>query len=761
MNYSKFLKLLFVLGSSCITVISYAAEGFSLKEIRIEGLQRIETGTVFSVLPFRIGDTYTEEKGANALRALFSLGEFSDIRLKSENQTLIITVQERKLINSVEFKGNHELSQEALSKALKNIGIAEGQPFDKALADRAEQELKREYLSRSLYSAEITASSEAAPNGRINILFTINEGEKTKIKQIRIIGAKGFTEKTLIEQMDLSTGNWLSWYTKADQYSRSKLNADLETLRAYYLNRGYLEFNIISTQVTVSPDRKNIFIHINIKEGPKYIVTAVRMDGDYLGRDEDFKSLIKIKPGKIYNAEEIEKTTKKMAEQFGYFGFAFAKIDVYPELDRKKGQVLVRLHAEPQRRVYVRRINISGNNKTRDEVIRREFRQFESSWFDGRRIKLSRDRVDRLGYFNTVNVDTQEVSGSTDQVDLMVTVEEKSTGSLMLGASYSSAEKLAFSAGIKMDNIFGSGNYFGLELNTSKSNKTVVLSTVDPYFTDNGISRAIDLYYKTTQPLNSQGEEYKLITPGISVKFGIPFTELDTVYFGAGLEQTSIKGSSSLPNYYFTYREKYGETNTSVPITVGWSRDSRDSALAPTDGIYQRLNIEWSGAADTRYLRSTYQFQKYWPLGKKYTLLFNTEGGWGHALNDQEYPVFKNYFGGGLGSVRGFDQGSMGPVDLTGAYIGGNRKLNLNTELYVPFPGAGNDKSLRIFGFIDAGNIWGEKESVELDSLRASGGIGLSWISPVGPLRLSWGKPFRSFPQDKLQKFQFQIGTAF
>ena len=738
-----------------------AADSFVLKDIRVEGLDRAEPGTVFAVLPFRIGDTYTEEKGAAALRALFATGQFRDVRIRAEGQTVVITVEERALINTVEFKGTKEFDRDALLKALKNVGITEGQPFDKALADRAEQEIKREYLSRSLYGAEVVTSTTPAPNARVNVTFTVTEGERARIKDIHIVGNKAYSERTLVSQMDLSTGGWLTWYTKSDQYSRVKLNADQETLRSYYLNRGYLEFEITSTQVAISADKRDISITLNVKEGPRYTVTAVRLEGETLGRDDEFKALIKVKPGSAYRAEEVEETTRLMTEQFGHYGYAFARVDVQPAIDRAKGQVAVVLKANPQRRVYVRRIHIAGNSRTRDEVIRREFRQFEAAWFDGRRIKASRDRIDRLGYFNKVSVDTQEVSGSPDQVDLTVNVEEKSTGSLSLGATYSSAEKLAFAAGIKMDNVFGSGNYFGFELNTSRFNQTFVISSVDPYFTNDGVSRSLDLFYRTTRPLNSQGEEYKLVTPGVTLRFGVPFSDLDTVYFGLGWEETTIKGSSSLPNYYLTYRERYGETSTTIPLTLGWARDNRDSALAPTDGRYQRVNVEWGVGGDTRFLRSNYQFTEYFPLSKQYTLGVNGEAAWGRAIGDRPYPVFKNYFGGGLGTVRGFDQGSLGPVDITGAYIGGNRRLNLNAELYVPFPGAGNDRSLRIFGFADAGNVWGADESIDLNTLRASAGIGLSWFSPVGPLKLSWGVPVRKFSQDKIQRFQFQIGTAF
>lgn len=738
-----------------------AADNVVLEDIRVEGAQRVDVGTVYAVLPFRVGDTYTDELGAAALRALFATGNFRDVRLRFEGQTLIITVQERQLINNVDFKGNKEFDRDALLKALKASGIAEGQPFDRGLADRAEQEIKREYLSRSLYGAEVTTTVTEAPGGRVNLLFTVTEGARAKISSIHVVGNRAFSERTLIGQMDLSVGGWLTWYTKSDRYSRSKLNADLESLRAYYLNRGYLEFDINSAQVTMSTDKKDISILININEGPKYAVTSVKLEGDLLGRDNEFKSKISVKPGQPYKAEDVENTIQKLTELYGFYGYAFAKVEMEPEIDRERGRVGLVFKVEPQRRVYVRRINIAGNTKTRDEVLRREFRQFESSWFDGRKIKASRDRIDRLGYFNQVTVDTQEVPGFPDQVDLLLTVEEKATGSLMLGASFSSSEKLAFSAGIKIDNVFGSGNYLGIEVNTSKSSRTVVLSSVDPYFTDSGISRSFDIFYRTNKPLNSQGEEYTLITPGANLKFGVPFSDLDTVYFGLGLEQTTIQGSSSLPNSYYTYRERYGKTSTSVPLTIGWSRDSRDSAIAPTQGRYQQANLEIGVAGDTRYARGNVQYQEYFALSKKLTLGVNGEFAAGRAMGNRTYPVYKTYFGGGLGTVRGFDQNSLGPVDLTGAYLGGTKRFNINSELYVPFPGAGNDRSLRLFGYADAGNVWGEQDAVTLDSLRASAGIGLSWISPIGPLKLSWGLPLRKQPQDKLQKFQFQIGTAF
>ena len=439
---------------------------------------------------------------------------------------------------------------------------------------------------------------------------------------------------------------------------------------------------------------------------------------------------------------------------------AFARTEARPEIDRAAGQVVVVLNADPQRRVYVRRVNVAGNDRTRDEVVRREFRQLESAWYDGERIKLSRDRVDRLGFFKDVNVETDEVPNSPDQVDLTVKVTEKPTGNLLVGAGYSSSDKLSFTASVKQENVFGSGNYLGIELNTSSYNRNLVLSTVDPYFTVDGISRAIDLFYRTSSPINGRGEEYKLVTPGAAIRFGVPFSDFDTVFFGAGFEQTRISGVVTNKSYK-DYRELYGANSTALPLTIGWARDQRDSLLAPTIGRYQRVNVEWSVAGDVKYLRTNLQYQQYFPITSRFTFGLNAEFGWGKGLGNKPYPIFKNFCGGGLGSVRAFQQSSLGTVDVTNNYIGGNRRLNINGELYVPVPGSGNDKTFRLFGFMDAGNVWGENEKIKADSIRASAGIGLSWVSPVGPLKLSWGVPIKSDPKDRIEKFQFQIGTAF
>lgn len=747
-----------LLGALVLAMPAWAVDPFTVRDIRVEGLQRVEPGTVFASMAVRVGDTYTDDKGAAAIRALFALGLFKDVRLETQGDVLVVVVEERPTVAGLEFLGLKEFDKDVLTKALKEVGLSEGRPYDKALADKAEQELKRQYISRSLYAAEVVTTATPVERNRVNLSFSITEGSPAKIKSIQVVGNKAFSQETLRDQFNLDTGGWMSWYTKSDRYARTKLNGDLESLRSYYLSRGFLEFRIDSTQVSMSPDKQEMSITINITEGERFVVSAVRLQGNYLEKDDEFKALVKIRAGQPYNAETVAETVKAFADHFGKFGFAFARVEPKPEVDRSTNRVVMVLQAEPSRRAYVRRIQVAGNNRTRDEVIRREFRQLEASWYDGEKIKLSKDRVNRLGFFTDVNLETQEVPGAPDQVDLLMTVVEKPTGSITLGAGFSSTEKVALMFGITQENAFGSGNYLAVQVNTSKYNRNIVVSATDPYFTEGGISRTIDVFTRTTRPYYGDLNSYSIVNSGVGLRFGVPVTENDTVYVGANAERTEVKQGANLPSGI-----PVGSW-TSLPLTLGWSRDQRDSALVPTTGNYQRVFSDWSVAGDARYVRANYQYQHYLPLTKKYTFAFNGDLGYGKGLQGQEYPWFKNYYVGGLGSVRGYQQSTLGPTDTSTAvpfYKGGAKKVVLNTELVGPFPGAGNDKTLRLFGFVDAGYAYADAEKVDLNKLRSSYGVGLSWISPMGPLRFSYGIPINARSTDKIQKLQFQIGTSF
>lgn len=750
-------------GLLCSSV--WAADPFVVKDIRVEGLQRVEPGTVFSYLPVKVGETFTDDKGADAIRALYNTGFFKDVKVESDGQVLVVTVEERPAVSQLEFTGIKEFDKDALKKSLKAVGVAEARYYDKALIDKAEQELKRQYVSRGYYAAEVITTVTPVERNRVAIVFNVDEGQVSKIVQINIVGNQAFKEKDLREEMQLSTPNWLSWYTKNDLYSKQKLTADLEAIRSFYLNRGYLEFVIESTQVSITPDKKGIYLNINIREGQQYKVASVKLAGELLNKEEELTKLVNLKIGDVFSSAKLTESTKAIADKLGAYGYAFAAINPQPNLQKDKQLVDLNLVVDPGKRTYVRKINVSGNAKTRDEVIRREMRQLESSWFDSEKLKLSKDRINRLGYFTDVEVNTEDIPGVSDQVDVGIKVTEKPTGSLSLGAGFSSTDKLILTAGISQENAFGTGTSIGLNVNTGKTNRTLALSNYDPYFTEDGISRFTEIYTRTTRPLYYTGDsEYKIVTTGGNFKLGVPYSEVDRVFFGLGIEQLSMETSVNTPSNYIRYVESYGKSNLNLPFTIGWSRDARDSALIPSRGTYQQVNVEvGTPAADLQYFKIYYQHQYFYPFSKGNILSFNGEIGYGDTYSNKPFPITKNYFVGGIGSVRGYQPGSLGPsyVNAAGAIVpvGASSKLVGNAEYTFPVPGSGVDKTLRIFSFFDAGNIY--DGAPDFSGLRTSYGLGLSWISPLGPLKFSYAFPMSKKPGDRLQRFQFQIGTAF
>ena len=749
-----------------------AVEPFKIRDIRVEGVQRIEAGTVFNYLPMAVGETYTDEKGIAAIKALYATTFFKDVKIETEGDVLVILVEERPAIAAVDFTGTKEFDKEQLLKAMKDIGLSETRIFDKALVDRAEQELKRQYLSRGLYGVQVSATVTPIERNRVNINFIVDEGDVSKIRQISIIGNKAFTDKELKEYMALRTPGWFTWYSKADQYSKQKLTGDLETLKSFYLNRGYIEMNIESTQVSISPDKKDIYITINITEGEKYRVSTIALEGEMFGREEELKSLILLNPGDIYSSLMLAETTKRISERLGNFGYAFANVNANPDINREKKEVAFTILVDPGKRVYVRRMNVFGNTKTRDEVVRREFRQFEGSWYDGTRIRLSKERADRLGYFKEVTLDTPEVVTTNDQVDINMTVVEKPTGNLLFGAGYSSQEKLTLTGSIQQQNAFGSGNTVGLEINTSQLNRTVGISQVNPYFTDDGVSRAYELFLRTSRPPLINAGDYKVQTMGGNLRFGVPFSEVDTIFFGVGVERTEVEtylnvaGYNNSPQVYLNYVAAFGNgvtaTTTTFPFTMAWQRDSRDNPLTPSTGRMYRVNIDIAPFGDLRYYRAVFNTQFYRPLASWVTLAMNAELDYGHGIGGKPYPIFKNFYAGGIGSIRGFEASSLGPRSpITNDPLGGPTRMFANVELQFPFPGSGADRSLRWFTFFDVGNLWAEDQKIRAKSLKYAVGIGVSWISPVGPLKLSYAKPFNVKEGDRTQPFQFQMGTGF
>jgi outer membrane protein insertion porin family len=748
---------------------SFAEESFVVRDIRVEGIQRTEAGTVFNYLPIRVGETFDSEKATQAIRALFATGFFRDVRIEVEGDVLVVLVEERPAIAQVDFVGLKEFDKDQIKKGLKDLGLAESRILDRALLEKAEQELKRQYLSRGKYATKINTVVSPQERNRVNVTFNIEEGDVAKIRQINIIGAKAFNESQLLDLFQLRTPNWISWLTRNDQYSKQKLSADIEALRSFYLDRGFVEFNIESTQVSISADKKDVYLTLSINEGERFTISGIKVAGDLMLPEEEYRRLVTLKIGELFSREKLNESTKAISDRLGREGYAFANVNAAPDLDREKKEVNLTLFVDPGRRAYVRRINIGGNTKTRDEVIRREIRQMEGGWYDADRIARSRERINRLGYFSDVTVETPAVSGTTDQVDVNLNVAERATGNLMLGVGYSSAEKLVLTGSVSQDNLFGTGKHLALQVNSGKINQVYSVSYTDPYFTVDGISQGFDLYRRSTNPSSLSVGNYQTKTTGGGVRFGFPIAETESFNMSLSGEKTDItvdRSPGGSPQRYINFVDTFGNPTTSVVAGLSWINDSRDSAYYPTKGGLRRLSGEIATpGGDLRYYRSTLALQHFFPINRDFTLWVNGDYSQADGLNGRELPFFKGYYGGGIGSVRGYDTASLGPCDgpcqSTSERVGGNRKITGNIELLAPLPGSGLDRSVRLATFVDGGQVYGKGESLDLGNLRYSAGVALAWFSPIGPMKFSWAKPLNMQAGDRAERFQFQLGTAF
>ncbi|MFN7645505.1 MAG: outer membrane protein assembly factor BamA [Burkholderiales bacterium] len=753
-------KSVFALAASMLATLAWAFDPFTVRDIRLVGVQRVEPGTVFGYLPIKVGERLDDQRASQALRALYATGLFNDVRLEVEGEVLVVYLEERPSIATVEVSGSKDISSEQLLKALKELGLSESRIFDRALLDRAEQEIKRQYLARGKYAARVTSTVTPLERNRVAVSMAVDEGADARITQIRVVGNKAFTEAALLDQLQLSTPTWISWYTKTDQYAREKLAGDLERLRSFYLNRGYLEFSIDSTQVSIDPDREGVYITVNITEGERYTVTGFKFSGNTLGREAELDKLMLVRQGDVFNGQLLAESTRTMTEVYGSIGYAFANINAIPDVDREKRTVSFNVTVDPGRRAYVRRINISGNARSRDEVVRRELRQFESAWYDTDKIRLSRERLTRLGYFTNVTIDTVPVPDAPDQVDLNVNVTERSTGTFLIGVGFSSTDKLILTASVNQQNFLGTGKSIGLNMNTGRTQRQITLSSTDPYFTPDGISRSFDIFTRRFNASALGLGDYVIETQGLGMRFGIPYTEVDRVTFGLAYERNNLSLGENPPARYKEYVDTFGESSWAALGQIGWFRDERDSPLTPTRGLYMGGNVEFTlPVGDLRYTRASFDTQYYKPLTKDYTIGLYGSVARGWALGGNPYPLFKNYYAGGIGSVRGFEAASLGPRDADNYPRGGQSKIVASAEFLFPLPGAGNDQQVRMFTFVDVGNVWAE--SIDLTDLRYSTGLGLNWLSPLGPLKLSVGFPINKQPGDRTQRFQFQIGTGF
>ena len=762
-------KLLAALLSGLFSAAAFAIQPFTIRDIRVEGVQRTEAGTVFSYLPVKVGEQINDDKAAAAIKALYATGFYTDVRLEVENDVLVVFVVERPAIAQIDISGAKEFTKENLKDGLKQAGISEAKIFDRSLLDRAEKEIKRQYTSRGFYSAKVTTTVTPLERNRVSLTFTIEEGDVSKIVDINIIGASAISEKTLIKEFELSTGGWFSFFTKDDQYSKQKLSGDLEKLRSYYLNRGYLEFSIDSTQVSITPDKEKIYITINITEGPVYTIAGVKFQGELKIPEDEMRSLLLFKQGETFSRQKIVDSVKQITDRLGNDGYSDSNINPVPELDKDKRTAFFTMFVDPGKRIYVRRINVQGNSRTRDEVVRREIRQLEAGWYSIDKINRSKERLERTGYFEEVTIDTPPVGGTADQRDINITVKERNTGSLQFGVGFSQSEKLSLNASVSQANIFGTGNQLSFQINSSRVSKVFQVSFLDPYWTADGISRGFDLYHRSLDTASLSTGQFSSTTSGAGVRFGVPVTEYDSINAGLGFELTNLRLDVFSPQRYRDYANLFGTKSNTVRGALGYSRDTRDSIYFPSRGYLLEIGGEAGlPGGDIKYYRLQNKFQYLRPVWGPIVFSGNVELGYAGGYGGKPLPFFKNFYAGGVDSVRGFLQSSLGPRDFgtlanpgTGEFLGGTKRFVTNLELLFPMPGVKTDKSVRISAFIDAGNVFGAGEKITFRDLRSSFGVAVSWFSPVGPLKFSLAKPIKIKEGDRPERFQFLLGRAF
>ena len=742
-----------------------AAEPFVVSDIRVEGLQRISAGTVFNYLPVKVGDTLDDAKAADAVRALFKTGFFKDVRLERTDGVLVVVVEERPAITNIKVSGNKDIETDKLLEALKQVGFAEGRVFDRSLLDKVEQELQRQYFARGKYGVKIETTVTPLPRNRVGVAIDISEGRVAKIRQINIVGNHAFNDKKLLKKFQLRTPKWWAFYSKRDQYSKEKLGADLETLRSFYLDRGYINFDITSTQVAITPDKKDVYITINVAEGDLYRIRDIKLAGDYKLPAQELFDLMTVEQGSLFSRKSVTDTNSKIVDRLGAEGYAFANVNAIPDIDKQNKEVGLTFFVDPGKRVYVRRINMAGNTKTRDEVLRREMRQMEGAWISTEKVKRSRTRLERTGYFKSVNVETPAVPGTADQVDVDFTVEEQASGTLMAGLGYSQSGGIVFSTSVSQDNFLGTGKRVELAFNNSTINTVYSFGYLNPYYTLDGISRGFNAYYRSTDAAQANLASYTTDAYGGGVSFGVPVNEYDFVRVGLNYENLALKTTTLTQNEVFDFIAQHGDTFDYLTLTASWSHDTRNKAIFPDRGVLQSVSAELAvPGVDLQYYTFAARNQWFRSLSDSLTLSLDGNVGYGDGYGDTgRLPFFKNFYAGGIRSVRGFEDNTLGPLSTPDLRpLGGNLRLVGSAEVFFPFPFAPDESSLRTGAFVDAGNVFSTyDEGFKLAELRYSTGVSLTWLSPVGALSFSIAAPLNAKSGDRTQNFQFSLGTTF
>lgn len=757
------IQTLALAGALLVFAGDLSAAAFVVEDIELEGLERIEPGTVFTYLPIQVGDRFDTNRSAEIVQALFDTGFFSDITLRRRDNVLVVEVEERPAIAEITFEGNEDISDEDLTAALESVEIARGRVFNRSVLERLENELVQQYLARGKYNVKVDTEITELERNRVVIKIDISEGAVARIKRVNVVGNEEFTEEELTEDFESGIPPWWAFFSSRDKYSKEKLTGDLETLRTHYLDEGYLKFNIDSTQVSITPDNQDIYITINIDEGERYTVSEVKLAGEFVVPEQELEELLKVEPGDTFSRSQVVKSVDDISRRLGDEGYAFANVNPIPEVNEARKEVSLTFFVDPGQRIYVRRINILGNANTSDEVYRRELRQIEGGWYSLSDIELSRQRVQRLPYVESVEINTERVPGVDDMVDLNVSVKERLAGNFAIGAGYSQSQGFLFNLALTQDNFLGTGKRVGIRFDNSDFNTIYSFTYTNPYYTIDGVSRGFSVNYTETDAAEANISDYSAEQLGANITYGIPFSEFDTLRASGGYRDVSIGTTINTPPEIRDFLDDNGDEYNIFQLSSSLIHDTRNRTVFADRGNLQRLNLEAAvPGSDLEYYRTDYSNLQYIPLTSGLTLSLNGEVAYGGGYgNTTDLPFFEKYYGGGFGTVRGYEANSLGPRDSFGEPLGGNFRVISNIELLFPPPFTEEASNLRFGLFFDAGNVFGDVGDFDVSELRTAVGLATSWITPVGALTFSLAQALNDEPGDDTETFQFNIGTIF
>ena len=796
---SRILALIVVAWAACLSSQAWAQSTFVVRDMRVEGIGRIAEGTVYNYLPINIGDTVDTVRIEEAMRALYGTGLFSDVEMRRDGNTLVIAVKERPSISSFTISGNKDIKTEDLEDSLRDVGLAAGKTFNRSVLENVKQLLTEQYFSQGKYSVIVDAEvDEDKEDNTVSIAINITEGERARIRQINIVGNTEYDDEELLDAFSLKTPNWLSFYKHDDRYSREALVGDLETLRSYYMDRGYAAFEIVSTQVAISPDRQSVYITINIDEGKPFIVTDIKLAGDLVVPEQQLKALVLAKPGQTFSRRLLTQTSDLISYRLGEEGYAFARVEPVPDIDVDKSEVSVTFYVDPGKRAYVRRISFSGVASTQDQVLRRELRQMEGAFLSNRAVERSEERIRRLPFIEEVKTDTKPVQGTDDLVDVDFEITEGQPGTFGGGVGYSASQGVLFNGNFVHTNFMGTGNRIEADINTSQYVTVYRTLYTNPYITPNGVSRTMSLAYRQVTQFTSGASDFDTKTWILGLEYAYPISEYSRIRFGTTINDVELSAGNGSSLQARDWVGRNGNPSIKVitldngneviftksdfytyDLLAGWVYDSRNRALFADRGARQSLGLSITGpGSEVQYFTTSFDWVKYFPIRGPWAIKWDGQASYAYPLGDTTAtPPYKRYFGGGPDTVRGFREGRLGPKDSLGNPYGGNLLVASQTELLLPLPEQVSNKSrLSLFydiGYVfstdntpffeidEEGNIDRLDYDFDVSKLRYSVGLALEWLSPLGVFRFSYGVPLNDESQDEVENFQFSIGAAF